>query len=277
MKSCQPSSTSHNRLASVLPVDRFVCLLADTEESKRIHYNLRYKVFCEETGFEDPTAFPDHAERDRYDTYAKHFIIWDRFKKRWAGGMRLVDASSVRLPSEEIVRVPLRGLAERRPYTVEFSRLCILSEYRRITQSTMPARRDSDCTRADWISPVVYKQEDNDILLRLLRASFSFQPEVQYCYFIVTAVLGRVLGQLGIPLTQVGDRVEHRGRRIPFRYDVRDAEAGMIAKSCSFAAMVESSPSFIRYSAFANDPGASETISAPYVDERVETLQSQAA
>jgi hypothetical protein len=28
-------------------------ILADTEESKNIHYNLRYQIFCLEKGFEE--------------------------------------------------------------------------------------------------------------------------------------------------------------------------------------------------------------------------------
>ena len=34
-------------------------LLANTEESKNIHYKLRYQVYCDEMRFEDKNKFPD--------------------------------------------------------------------------------------------------------------------------------------------------------------------------------------------------------------------------
>lgn len=231
-------------------VDRFVCIFADTDEAKHLHYQLRFKVFCDETGFEDPAAFPEKAERDRYDYHAKHFIIWDRQKRQYAGAMRLVSASATKLPCENIVGAPLEGLDTRRPRTVEFSRLCILDEYRHTMKSSTwgpYAPKGQDAEGSGWVA---FEQEDNDVLLRLLWASFEWRPEVQYCYFIVTGALARVLSRLGIPLTQVGEKVKHRGVRTPFCYDVEEALAGMRQAVPEFAAMTERSAPYISYSDF---------------------------
>ena len=45
-------------------------ILADTEESKSIHYNLRYQIFCMEKGFEEASKFQDKMEKDVYDDNA---------------------------------------------------------------------------------------------------------------------------------------------------------------------------------------------------------------
>ena len=235
--------------ASHLPIiDRFVCVYADTAEARQHNFHVRYKVFCEETRFENPSHFPDQAEHDRYDDHARHFIVWDRLKQQWAGSMRLVSATSTTLPSEDIVGAPLSGLDERRPRSVEFSRLCILNEYRRTPQSIFYDRyRPKSSTYQDEF-PVLYRQEDNEVLLRLIRASLAWLPEIEHCYCIATLALSRVLKRFGIPNTQVGEPIEHRGTRIPFRYDVRKAEEGLLATLPGFANIVESSSPYIRYS-----------------------------
>lgn len=232
------------------PVDRFLCIHADTHEAKQHHYALRYKVFCEETGFENSNAFPLNVERDQYDDYARHFIVLDRLKRQWVGAMRLVDASAITLPSEEIAG-SLNGLDDTRGCAVEFSRLCISSEYRSTTQAVIPhSNEEMTGLVQHGRFPTEYKQADNDVLLRLLRASFAWRPEVEYCYFIVTKALSRVLRRFGIPLEQVGHPVEHRGMRIPFRYDVSQADWKMRETLSSFSEMVERSPPYINYSDF---------------------------
>lgn len=231
-------------------VDRFVCVLADTPEARQQHFAVRYRVFCEETGFENPDAFPNKAEHDRYDSHAKHFMVWDRQQQQWVGAMRLVDASSTRLPSEEIFGAPLDGLDERRSRSAEFSRLCILREYRRTTQATFFGVYRPEGGNPAESFPVLYKQADNEVLMRLLRASFAWRPAIEHCYFIVTGALARILMRLGIPLTQVGQAVEHRGKRIPFRYEVKEALEGMQQATAEFASIVDTSPAFVAYSDF---------------------------
>ena len=229
-------------------IDRFVCILADTDEARRLHHQVRFRVFCEETGFEDPDAFPDQIEQDRYDQHARHFIVWDRQQQRCAGAMRLVDAARTTLPCQDFAAAPLDHLAPERHRSVEFSRLCILSDYRRTTAAR--ALDDYQPQGADATAVVSFRQYDNDVLLRLLRASFVWAPRVQYCYFIVTAALARVLSRFGIPLTQVGQPLEHRGTRIPYRYEVEAAEAGMQHTLSGFAALAASSDAYVTASDF---------------------------
>jgi len=244
-------------------LDRFVCILADTAAARRLHYQMRFKVFCEDTGFEDPNAFPLQAEHDQYDGYARHFIVWDQQQQQCAGAMRLVDASRTGLPCEKFVGTQLHGLTERRTQVVEFSRLCILKEYRQTVRAESYA----------WYQPVgqsatngygaFFRQYDNDVLLRLLRASFAPSLDIRYCYFIVTAALARVLTRFGIALTRVGHEIEHRGVRIPFRYDVEQADQGMRETLTSFAAMAKTGPAFLRASEFFSDDSDSAVAPIP--------------
>ncbi|AUB80933.1 PEP-CTERM/exosortase system-associated acyltransferase [Candidatus Thiodictyon syntrophicum] len=247
-----------------LPViDRFVCILADTAAARRLHHQVRFKVFCEDTGFENPDAFPMQAEHDQYDPYARHFIVWDRQERQCAGAMRLVSASRTRLPCEEIVGTALQGLTELRPHAVEFSRLCILRDYRQTVQAEHYAWYQPAGQSASDGCGVFFRQYDNDVFLRLLRASLAWSPDIRYCYFIVTAALSRVLTRFGIALTRVGHEIEHRGVRIPFRYDVEQADLGMRETLTSFAAIAETSPAFLRASEFFSGAGDSAVAPIP--------------
>lgn len=233
-------------------IDRFVTVLADTAKAREIHFRIRYQVFCEETKFEDTERFPEGMERDSYDANAHHFIVWDRSERRWVGAMRLVDAGRTRLPSEDICPFPLIDLERYRPRIVEFSRLCILRDCRHTPSAVTFGLYRPEGSKSKDLIPVFYRQNDNEILLRLLYATFDWSQDngFEFCYGIITPALSRILGRLGIPLTPVGDRIKHRGTRTPYRYKAREAKAGMANTLTSFARMTANSVGYVAYSDF---------------------------
>ena len=46
----------------------------ETEEELLEVYKLRFKVYCQERGFEPETSYPDKRMQDEYDSYSMHFI-----------------------------------------------------------------------------------------------------------------------------------------------------------------------------------------------------------
>lgn len=247
-----PRSQRHSTGGSPVLIPRFETLLCDTHEAQTLHYQTRYKVFCEQTGFEDPENFPDGAERDEYDGAAVQFVMWDRMQQRMMGAMRLIDAKRTPLPCENICRGSLFELDAVRERTVEFSRLAILRDHQRVE------RRGDTCDQSPSpidmaeSEPVYMAEEKNEALLRLLWASFEWgeKNDVDYCYFIVTAPLARMLKRFGIPLTILGTEVKHRGVRHPYRYNIHEAKKGMIATLPKFARLMQRSEAYIRYSEF---------------------------
>jgi N-acyl amino acid synthase of PEP-CTERM/exosortase system len=231
-------------------IDRFVTVLADTDDAREIHFGIRYKVFCDETGFEDTERFPDGKERDTYDPDSHHFIVWDRSERRWVGAMRLVDANRTRLPSEDICPAPLKELDQYRGRSVEFSRLCLLQDYRRTPEAMTFGLYSPEGSRTEDLIPVYFRQHDNEIALRLLYASCEWarHNDIEYCYFIITPALSRILTRMGLPLIQVGDPVTHRGTRIPYRYHAQDAMKSLTDTLPSYSRMVASSPGYVTYS-----------------------------
>ena len=57
---------------------RYEVYLADTAESRALHHQIRYEVFCIERGFEDPEAFAQGQEHDRWDDSSHHFVVQDK-------------------------------------------------------------------------------------------------------------------------------------------------------------------------------------------------------
>jgi N-acyl amino acid synthase of PEP-CTERM/exosortase system len=226
---------------------------------------MRYRVFCQETGFEDPAHFPDRLERDRYDAAASHFLIWDLCDERWVGAMRLIDAGRTRTPSEDICPLPLIGLDANRSRSAEFSRLCILSECRNTPAATIFQSASAGIRGGDKQVHVFLRQCSNEIMLRLVYATLGWGRDTgfSYCYGIITPALARSLTRLGIPLERIGTAVIHRGTRIPYRYHVRKAMDGMIAKVPEFAEMVAASPAYIRHSACASEMSPRALVAAP--------------
>src|SRR4051794_18039883 len=105
--------------------DHFEVLLADTVWAKNIHYNLRYRVYCLERGYEDPQAFPDGKERDRYDDVSKHFLIRSFESGEWLAALRIVSFPFEALPINRVSRIEKDRLPDvRNAEVAELSRLC---------------------------------------------------------------------------------------------------------------------------------------------------------
>jgi len=239
-------------------MNRFETILADTASAKSINFGLRYKVFCEEAGFEDAAGFPDRKERDVFDAEAAHFLVWDHFARTWVGAMRLIDAARRDMPCEVICTRSLVQNACRRARSMEFSRLCIPAEFRHMETGVTWGDWFPYGVSADRSSRVVFWQTENEILLRLLRASFAWGMKygLEDCYFLITRALVRLLARLGIPLDNLGAPVEHRGLRIPHRYHVRDANNGILSRTVGYRKLVDKSPAYTSFTKFIADQRA---------------------
>ena len=67
--------------------------LATTETQRKAVFRIRYRVYCEEFGYERPEDFPDRRERDCFDAHSLHCLITHRRSGHPAGCVRLVCAS----------------------------------------------------------------------------------------------------------------------------------------------------------------------------------------
>ncbi|CAG1066619.1 partial acyl homoserine lactone synthase, partial [uncultured bacterium] len=70
---------------------------ADSEDDLREIYKLRYKVYCEEKGFEKAEDHPGGIETDEFDVSSRHFMVTDRSRRAIATA-RLILPTELGLP-----------------------------------------------------------------------------------------------------------------------------------------------------------------------------------
>jgi N-acyl amino acid synthase of PEP-CTERM/exosortase system len=90
---------------------------------------LRYKVYCEERGFENPDDHPDGLERDTFDEAAVHFAAIDRPTGRVVGTVRLVLESAKNFPGEQLFDLDSIAAGLCREKIGEVSRLALAKWY----------------------------------------------------------------------------------------------------------------------------------------------------
>ena len=211
----------------------FEVILADDQWSRQIHYQLRYQVFCLETGYEDPAQFPDGEEKDNWDDDAIHFLVKEKGSGMWVAAMRLVLPSAQILPIEKRVNLKFSSRRDQR-HCAEISRLCMVGHYRRRLQGrVMPcgSRQTEDSMVSSARSEVEKQQRTAEILQVLLKAAVAVSCEqaIGYWYMLITKALAKILGYvLPMDLEQAGPPCAHRGERFPFLVDVGQVMRGLM-------------------------------------------------
>lgn len=190
--------------------DAYEVILADTPESRREHYRLRYQVYCLDTGFEDPARFPAGEEKDPHDAHAVHFLVRAKGSERYVAGLRLV------LPQPDAV-LPIQGLG------ILDGRSGLMAEQGRVAEVSrvcQPRRQGGEASQGST-------------LFGLLRAAFFYclESDIHHLLFLIRPAMARMIGRMHIPLSPAGERCDHRGIRYPFWADLYRA-AGQMTRDC---------------------------------------------
>lgn len=199
-------------------------ILADTDAARRIHFRLRYRVYCLEEGLEEASKYPNGEETDGFDWNAVHFLV--RFKPtgQWVAALRLVIPGPNGLPISTHARLGAKfeqGIADRPGRVAEVSRLCIIEEFRlarkgecrRVHQGTRG--NDNERTR---------QRRQREILLGLFRAISVWcdQRNIEQLLFLISPALARVLTFLNLTFEIIGPPCRHRGLRYPCSAQLAD-------------------------------------------------------
>ncbi len=228
---------------------RFEVYLCDTDESRSVHFQIRYQVYCMETGFEDPEEFFDKKEIDKHDMNSVHFAARDPANGHWIAAMRLVLAGQGTMPSEKLCNLdPIPAELSERLGRVEFSRLCVLESHRRHNRDRSQVKIiDGSSGR---VSKTVPNPRYPEILLGFIRAVFAWSREnnVSHCYFLINRALARTLKRLNLELVPVGESCEHRGLRTPYLVDLRLSEQRMLEKYSVFKELHQQGAPYACYS-----------------------------
>ena len=231
----------------------FETILADSDAARRIHYLIRYQVYCLETGFENPEAFPDRQEIDEWDKSAAHFLVRSKVTGEWVAAMRLIIRNKKPLPIESLCKLDHRTLPEGGwGNLAEVSRLCMVARYRRRASEPYSPCEIPAISRVlgSSVSTGKDRRQEPEILLGLLCAAvqYSREHDIRYWYYLGTPALSRMMRRYSIDTRQVGPICVHRGTRFPYLADL-DVEAKRAAsESATIARMLGRQPVYRRYS-----------------------------
>lgn len=210
---------------------------ADSPELRDIAYQLRYQVYCTETGFEDAACFPTLREQDVYDWHSTHSLLRHKASGEYAGTVRLI------LPNPDDFRQPFPIEAKAglyfdlskvqpsklpRQYVAEISRLAIT---RRFLSRVGDVGQRSGVAIADENG---HAQTDEHrrfphIILGLYMAvvRMSAEHDISHWYAMMEPSLARLLQRFGIYFQAVGPVMHYRGQRQPYLGAVEDVLAGI--------------------------------------------------
>src|SRR5258705_13511162 len=130
----------------------FETAVADTPELIRQAHELRFRVYCLETRFENATEHPDGLEKDACDVSSVHGLLVHRATGRATGTVRLVlpraDAPERSFAIEAVTDHPI--LRDPREFPLqtmgEVSRFCISRQFRRRATDTLYDQIENDST-----------------------------------------------------------------------------------------------------------------------------------
>jgi len=237
----------------------FEAVLADCEEGKRLHYKIRYQVYCIESGYEDSRAFADGEEKDEWDEHAVHFLVRSKATREWIAAMRLI------LPDHQGGH-PVFQLCEidksiagktHGSTTGEISRLCIINSFRRRMPPGRPDvnRESMAAHKSAAFYPMRERCKEPLIVLGLFRAAaqFSLEHGIPYWYFLTTSALARMVKRMHVHMLKVGNSCFHNGERHPFLVDMREALETARRGSGAIAQMLDNQTAYLRYSQLGDD------------------------
>lgn len=235
--------------------NHFQVLLADTQESLKLHYLIRYRVYCLETQYEEPKAFPDKMERDQYDNQSVHFLVREREAGKWVAAMRLVVGPTDVLPfakrcEYDKSKVPL---AEQR--AAEISRLCVVGAFRRRKQEhetpyEIPWGQGEKPISAGSKLRKLERRREPGILLGLIHAAVEYgrQHQIKHGYALMADPLARIMMSHGLRLVPIGPACEYRGVRRPFIIDTDSLFSDVPNQSNGISEAFRYRPAYEHYS-----------------------------
>lgn len=197
----------------------FNIAIATKPEQKDDVFSIRYRVYCQEFGWEDKSAFPDEKEHDEFDEQSLHCLITHKPTGIPAACVRLVLTdiahSSELLPFEKYCQESLDQTFMKQPNLsrntfCEVSRLAISREFRKRNKESEsrygPIRQDFTLEeqRAFPLLPVA---------AFLFVGTLAHQIDRQNIFCVMEPFLPRILKLFGLPVQRVGDNVEYHGTR----------------------------------------------------------------
>lgn len=198
----------------------FELSLALTPEQRASVYQVRYRVYCEEFGYEPIDSFLNAQETDEFDDQSLHCLVTHKETGVPAGCVRLVLAEGdARLPMElhsgnAINAEFMRKFDKERDSICEISRLAVDGAFRR--------RRGEEATQFGAHDSFLFNDDERRtfpliaVALFLACASVADILSRRNVFAIMEPFLPKILGRIGVNFERIGADFEFRGVRAPY-------------------------------------------------------------
>ena len=193
---------------------------ATSLEQRNQVFQIRYRVYCEEFGYESTDAFRDHLEKDEFDHRSVHCLVTHKATGVPVGCVRvvMVDGDEL-LPMElhagdSIDQDFFDSFRERRDCVCEISRLAVDGNFRRRRRE-----KESPVGNIDSIGANEWEQRTYPLIAVSLMIGAGAMAEVlgrKHCFAIMEPVLPVMMRRAGIHFHRAGTNFEYRGMRAPY-------------------------------------------------------------
>lgn len=238
-----------------------VKIVSDEKELEKI-FKLRYKVYCQEWGFDSHVDHNSRMITDKYDEHALHFVACDDAQKI-IGAIMLILNASAGYPIENCCELNIDCNELPREHVAEISRLVIHRDYRRRAEDKYIYGHDEDrrsigsfhfpqsyagysthYRRADdkfrmrqnsRRSTESYsdRRRRHEVLISLYKAVYqeSKRRDISHWYTFLTQGILNLLVRFGFEFREIGDPVDYHGIRTPYLAEIAKMEQEMLNKA----------------------------------------------
>jgi N-acyl amino acid synthase of PEP-CTERM/exosortase system len=180
-------------------------------------YKLRYKVYCDEWGFEKPEDHPSGIEKDEFDDHSVHFIARRKSDNLIIGTIRLIKYSAKGFLIEQHCQIDADLSAFDKTRFGELSRLAVSKEYRKRTTDAAYEGKIVDDAAIDNMYGGSRRME-NDIVLGLYKCIYRecLEGGQDYLLAVMAKGLYLLLRRVGIIFEPIGPTQNYHGLRTPY-------------------------------------------------------------
>ena len=198
-------------------------------------FQLRFKVYCEEWGFEDPDQFPDGMERNEFDDKAEHFAIKSNRDGLLVGTARIIFPSDLGYPLrhhctvDETLFMQVLGHVKE-PIIGEVSRLAISKDFRKRIEDDFQLGYLSEPPDSQHVGHEKRRYNFvHEFYNYLLLQSISLG--LSHWYIAMKRSLYVLLKRVGMVYHPIGPEIDYHGLRTPYLGNLQEIREEMLKKN----------------------------------------------
>jgi N-acyl amino acid synthase of PEP-CTERM/exosortase system len=217
----------------------FKLVEANTEALKQKAFHLRYKIFCEENGYEPPPSESAYIEHDLYDERAVHYLLMHQLSGETAGTVRVIlpndEKPGESFPVQKLSEHPFLKLDSRALTVCEISRFCMAKRFRQRPEdgTLLSSYSDPDIGLGKIRGMQLTRRVIPYAPAALLQGAFeaALQARIMDCVWLVEPAHLPSLAKIGFTYRVLGPRVAYGDGLQPIIFNIKHVLDSMHMKN----------------------------------------------